>query len=62
MKEENYNDLSNTDLKLRLKNINDEYESLKITLSKTIESMKLLTNKYKDCQGVLDKRTNFGIF
>ena len=44
MKEENYNDLSNSDLKLRLKNINDEYESLKITLSKTIESMKLFTN------------------
>ena len=62
MKEENYNDLSNSDLKLRLKNINDEYESLKITLSKTIESMKLLTNKYKVCQVLLDKRTNFAIF
>ena len=62
MKEENFNDLSNSDLKLRLKTMEDEYEGLKISLSKKINEMKELTHKYKECQETLNKRTNFGIF
>ena len=62
MTNENFNELYNSDLKVRLKSMNDEYEGLKITLSKTIEKMKTLANNYKECQETLNKRTNFGIF
>lgn len=52
-----YNKLSNSELKIILLEMENEYESLKIKIKQSLERMETLDKKYNDVKKTLDKRT-----
>lgn len=54
----NYEKLSNSELKLKLKVLNDEFELIKTEVANKVKKMDLLNNEYIECNKILNKRTN----
>lgn len=52
-----YNKLSNSELKIILVEMENEYESLKTKIKQSLERMETLDKKYNDVKKTLDKRT-----
>lgn len=52
-----YNKLSNSELKIILLEMENEYESLKTKIKQSLERMETLDKKYNDVKKTLDKRT-----
>lgn len=52
-----YNKLSNSELKIILVEMENEYESLKAKIKQSLERMETLDKKYNDVKKTLDKRT-----
>lgn len=52
-----YNKLSNSELKIILIEMENEYESLKTKIKQSLERMETLDKKYNDVKKTLDKRT-----
>ena len=52
-----YNKLSNSELNILLKEMENEYESLKIKVRDSLEKMENLDKKYVEIKNVLNKRT-----
>lgn len=52
-----YNKLSNSELKIILIEMENEYESLKTKIKQSLERMETLDKKYNDVKITLDKRT-----
>ena len=55
--EDKYLDLSNAELRIKLKTMEDEYEALKNQIKKKIERMDVLDKEYYTMKQVLNKRT-----
>ena len=51
-------DLSNNELKIKLKEINDEFEALKIETSNKMKRLEELSINYNKCNEILQNRTN----
>lgn len=52
-----YLDLSNADLRIKLKTLENEYEALKVKIIKEVERLAELDNEYVLVKQVLNKRT-----
>lgn len=52
-----YLDLSNADLRIKLKTLENEYEVLKIKVAKDVQRLAELDNEYVLIKQVLNKRT-----
>lgn len=52
-----YNKLSNSELKILLIELENEYESLKIKINQSLERMEILDKRYNDVKQTLNKRT-----
>ena len=52
-----YNKLSNSELKIILVELENEYESLKTKIKQSLERMEFLDRKYNDVKNTLTKRT-----
>lgn len=52
-----YNKLSNSELKIILVEMENEYESLKTKIKQSLERMETLDEKYNELKKTLDKRT-----
>lgn len=52
-----YNKLSNSELKILLIELENEYESLKIKINQSLERMEILDKRYNDIKQTLNKRT-----
>lgn len=52
-----YNKLSNSELKIFLTEMENEYEALKTKIKQSLERMEILDKKYNDVKKTLEKRT-----
>lgn len=52
-----YNKLSNSELKVILVEMENEYESLKTKVKQSLERMESLDEKYNNVKKILEKRT-----
>lgn len=57
MKIMNRNLLSNAEIKIQLKEMEDEYEALKTKIKRNLERMDVLDKKYLQLKEILTKRT-----
>lgn len=57
MMEIDYNKLSNSELKIILVELENEYESLKTKVKQSLERMQILDVKYNDVKKTLIRRT-----
>lgn len=55
--QDKYLNLSNAELRIKLKNMEDEYEAIKAKITKDLERMKILDKEYISMKQVLNKRT-----
>ena len=55
--QDKYLNLSNAELRIKLKNMEDEYEAIKAKITKDLERMKFLDKEYISMKQVLNKRT-----
>ena len=55
--EDKYLDLSNAEIRIKLKTMEDEYEALKSQIKNKIERMDVLDKEYYAMKQVLNKRT-----
>ena len=61
MKKENYNNMSNSELKLAIETLSNEYEAKKAQLVKICEEMDGIEKKYLAVKHELDNRKNLYI-
>lgn len=54
---DNYLDLSNAEIRIKLVSMENEYESIKNHIRKDLERLEVLNNEYISMKQVLNKRT-----
>ena len=50
--------LSNSELRVKMSEMENEYDSLKVKISECINRMDILDKKYNKMKSILNKRTN----
>lgn len=57
MKKKDYNNLSNAEIRIKMKELEDEFEATKIKIKTLLEKLGILDEKYLEAKSVLEKRT-----
>lgn len=58
MEKMNYNEMSNSDIRMRIETLKNEFESKKIILRKICEEMAAIEKEYMDANNELSVRKN----
>ena len=53
----NYKEMSNAEIRIKMKEMEDEYETIRLNVKKNVERMDKLDEMYNEAKAILEKRT-----
>lgn len=52
-----YKEMSNAEIRIKMKEMEDEYETIRLNVKKNVERMDKLDEMYNEAKAILEKRT-----